>query len=142
MIKKRYIDRLLDALQYEANKLFIKQGEVDIAFKKETEENKDIENLIKRIELDTQVGDYRVVINYELKIVEIFKGNKLEVMTNFGKYGVTGLWTIVLEELENNGDIINAETGEFIEEATEDNKSPKKQINDDTMVQGLFENNK
>ena len=34
MIKKRYIDGLLDALQYEANKLFIKQGEVDIAFKK------------------------------------------------------------------------------------------------------------
>ena len=100
MIKKRYIDGLLDALQYEANKLFIKQGEIDIAFKKETEENKDIENLIKRIELDTQVGDYRVVINYELKIVEIFKGNKLEIMTNFGKYGVTGLWTMVLEEIE------------------------------------------
>ena len=95
MIKKRYIDGLLDALQYEANKFFIKQGEVDIAFK-----NKDIENLIKRIELDTQVGDYRVVINYELKIVEIFKGNKLEIMTNFGKYGVTGLWTMVLEEIE------------------------------------------
>ena len=99
MIKKRYIDGLLDALQYEANKLFIKQGEVDIAFKKETEENKNIENLIKRIELDTQVGDYRVVINYELKIVEIFKGNKLVIMTNFGKYGVTGLWSIVLEEI-------------------------------------------
>ena len=95
MIKKRYIDGLLDALQYEANKLFIKQGEVDIAFKKETEENKDIENLIKRIELDTQVGDYRVIINYELKIVEI-----LAIMTNFGKYGVTGLWTMVLEEIE------------------------------------------
>ena len=47
-----------------------------------------------------------------------------------------------IETLENNGDIINAETGEFIEETTEDNKSPKKQINDDTMVQGLFENNK
>ena len=47
-----------------------------------------------------------------------------------------------IEILENNGDIINAETGEFIEEDTEDNKSPKKQINDDTMVQGLFENNK
>lgn len=47
-----------------------------------------------------------------------------------------------IEILENNGDIINAETGEFIEETTEDNKSPKKQINDDTMVQGLFENNK
>ena len=47
-----------------------------------------------------------------------------------------------IEILENNGDIINAETGEFIEETTEDNKSPKKQINDDTMVQGFFENNK
>ena len=47
-----------------------------------------------------------------------------------------------IEILENNGDIINAETGEFIEEATEDNKSSKKQINVDTMVQGLFENNK
>lgn len=47
-----------------------------------------------------------------------------------------------IEILENNGDIINAETGEFIEESTEDNKNPKKQINDDTMVQGLFENNK
>ena len=47
-----------------------------------------------------------------------------------------------IEILENNGDIINAETGEFIEETTEDNKSSKKQINDDTMVQGLFENNK
>ena len=47
-----------------------------------------------------------------------------------------------IEILENNGDIINVETGEFIEEATEDNKSSKKQINDDTMVQGLFENNK
>ena len=44
-----------------------------------------------------------------------------------------------IEILENNGDIINAETDEFIEEATEDNKSSKKQINDDTMVQGLFE---
>ena len=47
-----------------------------------------------------------------------------------------------IEILENNGDIINAETGEFIEESTEDNKNPKKQIYDDTMVQGLFENNK
>lgn len=47
-----------------------------------------------------------------------------------------------IEILENNGDIINAETGEFIEESTEDNKNPKKQINDDTMVQGLFQNNK
>ena len=47
-----------------------------------------------------------------------------------------------IEILENNGDIINAETGEFIEEATEDNKSSKKQINDDTMVQGLFKDNK
>lgn len=100
MIKKRYIDGLLDALQYEAIKLFIKQGEVDIAFKEKIEENKDIENLIKRIKLDTQVGDYRVVINYELKIIEIFKGNKLEIITNFGKYGVTGLWTMVLEEIE------------------------------------------
>lgn len=47
-----------------------------------------------------------------------------------------------IEILENNGDIINAETGEFIEESTEDNKNPKKQINDDTMVQGLFKDNK
>ena len=99
MIKKRYIDGLLDALQHEANKLFIKKGEVDIVFREKIEENKDIENLIKRIGLDTQVGDYRVAINYELKIVEIFNGNKLEIMTNFGKYGVTGLWTIVLEEI-------------------------------------------
>ena len=43
-----------------------------------------------------------------------------------------------IEIIENNGDIINAETGEFIEEATEDNKSPKKQINDDTMIAGMF----
>ena len=100
MIKKRYIDGLLDALQYEATKLFIKKNDIYIKFKEELEENKDIEDLIRKIELDTQVGDYRVVINYEFKIVEIFKGNKLEVMTNFGKYGVTGLWTIVLEELE------------------------------------------
>lgn len=47
-----------------------------------------------------------------------------------------------IEILENNGDIINAETSEFIEESTEDNKNPKKQINDDTMVQGLFKDNK
>ena len=47
-----------------------------------------------------------------------------------------------IEIIESDGDIINVETGEFIEEATEDNKSPKKQINDDTMVQGLFENSK
>ena len=45
-------------------------------------------------------------------------------------------------EILENGDIINAETGEFIEEVAEDNKNSKKQINDDTMVQGLFENNK
>lgn len=47
-----------------------------------------------------------------------------------------------IEIIESDGDIINVETGEFIEEATEDNKSPKKHINDDTMVQGLFENSK
>ena len=47
-----------------------------------------------------------------------------------------------IEIIESDGDIINVETGEFIEEATEDNKSPKKQIYDDTMVQGLFENSK
>ena len=43
-----------------------------------------------------------------------------------------------IEIIENNGDIINAETGEFIEEAGE----TKKENYDDTMVQGLFENNK
>ena len=54
-----------------------------------------------------QVGDYRIRIDYEVKNIEIHKNNKFVCLRGFGKYGVTGIWAMILEEIEKDKVKIN-----------------------------------
>ena len=104
MLKAKFIDKILEAMQEEADRIFISRRDVDIYFKKNTDDegSAEISKFIQSLNLDEQVGEYRIRIDYEFKNIEIHKGTKFVCLRGFGKYGVTGIWTMILEEIEKD----------------------------------------
>ena len=91
-------------MEEEADRIFISRRDVDIYYKnlKDNEGNAEISEFIQSLNLEEQVGEYRVLIDYEFKNIEIHKGTKFVSLRGFGKYGVTGIWTMILEEIEKD----------------------------------------
>ena len=88
----------------EADRIWIDNKEVTVYFRdsKDVDGNVEILKHIYTLQLNKVVGDYRVLIDYEFKNIEIHKGTKFVSLRGFGKYGVTGIWTIILEEIEKD----------------------------------------
>ena len=104
MLKAKFIDKILEVMSEEADRIYITRRDIDIYFKKNTDDegSAEISKFIQSLNLDEQVGEYRIKIDYEFKNIEIHKGTKFECLRGFGKYGVTGIWTMILEELEKD----------------------------------------
>ena len=100
MIKKVYIDGLFLALSYEANKVFISKNDIDVYFKKDQEENKNILELIKGLGIDKVIEDYTISINFEFMTMEIHKGYKFKLLRKLGKDDIEKIWTITMVEID------------------------------------------
>lgn len=100
MIKKVYIDGLFLALSYEAKKVFIKRDDIDIKFKEDQEENKNILELIKGLGVNKLVGDYSITLNFEFMTLEIHKGYEFRLLRNIGKDDIDKIWTITMNEID------------------------------------------
>ena len=100
MIKKVYIDGLFLALSYEANKVFISKNDIDVYFKEDQEENKNILELIKGLGIHEVIGDYIVSIDFEFMTMEIHKGYKFKLLRNIGKDDIDKIWTITMVEID------------------------------------------
>ena len=104
MLKAKFIDKILEVMSEEADRIFISRRDVDIYYKnlKDNEGYAEISEFIQSLNLEEQVGEYRICIDYEFKNIEIHRNNKFVCLRGFGKYGVTGIWTKILEELEKD----------------------------------------
>ena len=104
MLKAKFIDKILEVMQDEAHKIWIDNKEVTVYFKdsKDVEGNAEILKHIYTLQLNKVVGEYRIRIDYEFKNIEIHRGTKFVCLRGFGKYGVTGIWTMILEEIEKD----------------------------------------
>lgn len=100
MIKKVYIDGLFLALSYEASKIFISKNDIDIKFKEDQEENKNILELIKGLGIDKVIGDYTISIDFEFMILEIHKKYDFKVLRKLGKDDIDKIWTITMVEID------------------------------------------
>ena len=109
MLKAKFIDKILETMQEEADRIWIDNKEVTVCFKdsKDVDGNVEILEHIYTLQLNKVVGDYRVLIDYEHEIVEIHKGTKLISLANFIWLGNTELWTMILEEIEKDKVKIN-----------------------------------
>ena len=104
MLKAKFIDKILEVMVDEADRIFISRRDVDIYYKnlKDDEGSAEISEFIQSLNLEEQVGEYRICIDYKYEIVEIHKGTKLIAFANFIWLGNTKLWTKILEEIEND----------------------------------------
>ena len=100
MIKKVYIDGLFLALSYEASKVFISKNDIDIKFKEDQEENKNILELIKGLGVNKLVGDYNISIDFEFMVLEIHKKYDFKVLRKLGKDDIDKIWTITMIEID------------------------------------------
>lgn len=114
MLKARFIDKILEALRDEARKIKIFGNtfltyfyENDNKNKYEQEkrliEEREILDVLMQLKFNKVLNKYKldeIVIDYELNNIEIkYKTGKV-ITKNLGKYGITGLWTMVMEILE------------------------------------------
>lgn len=104
MLKAKFIDKILEVMQEEAHKIWIDNKEVTVYFKdsKDVDGNAEILKHIYTLQLNKVAGEYRIRIDYEFKNVEIHKGTKFVCLRGFGKYGVTRIWTMILEDLKKD----------------------------------------
>lgn len=104
MLKAKFIDKILEVMQEEADRIWIDNKEVTVYFSdsKDVDGNAEILKYIYTLQLNKVVGEYRISIDYKFKNIEIHKNNKFVCLRGFGKYGVTGIWTMILEELEKD----------------------------------------
>ena len=103
MIKARFIDKILEALGYEAGKIKIFDNTSLIYFYDDRSEKEKMVEVISCLELKKIVEKYNlseIVIDYGLKTLRIETKNGKVITKNLGKYGITGLWTMVMEILE------------------------------------------
>ena len=112
MLKARFIDKILEALGDEAGKIKIFDNTSLVYFYNTSDdkeqENQEIINILCQLKLEETIEKYNlseIVIDYGLKTLEIEYKNGKVITKNLGRYGATGLWTIVMEILEGkNGD--------------------------------------
>ena len=104
MLKAKFIDKILEVMQEEADRIWIDNKEVTVYFSdsKDVDGNAEILKHIYILQLNKVVGEYRISIDYKFKNIEIHKNNKFVCLRGFGKYGVTGIWMMILEELEKD----------------------------------------
>ena len=106
MLKARFIDKILEALGEEAGKIKIFDNTSLIYFYDNIneEEKEKIVEVIKCLELKKIVEKYNlseITIDYGLKNLRVETKNGKIIIKNLGKYGTTGLWTMVMEILES-----------------------------------------
>lgn len=109
MLKAKFIDKILEAMQDEADRIWIDNKEVTVYFKdsRDVDGNAEILKHIYTLKLNEAVGEYRIRIDYEFKNIEIHKNNKFVCLRNF-KSCDNKIWTTILEDLKkdkvkNNG---------------------------------------
>ena len=109
MLKAKFIDKILEVMSEEANRIWIDNKEVTVCFKdsKDVDGNAEILKHIYTLKLNKVVEDYRVSIDYELKTIEIHRKSSFVCLRNFNSCNGK-IWTSILEEIEkdkvkNNG---------------------------------------
>lgn len=103
MLKAKFIDKILEVMQEEADRIWIDNKEVTVYFKdsRDVEGNAEILKHIYTLKLNEAVGDYRIRIDYEFKNIEIHKGTKFVCLRNFNSCD-NKIWTAILEEIEED----------------------------------------
>ena len=107
MLKARFIDKILEALGYEAGKIKIFDNTSLVYFYNsdddKKQENQEIINILYQLKLKETVKKYdlsEIVIDYGLKTLMVVTKKGRVITKNLSKYGTTGLWTMVMEILE------------------------------------------
>ena len=103
MLKGKFIDKILEVMADETDRIFISRRDIDIYYKnlKDNEGNAEISEFIQSLNLEEQVGEYRIRIDYEFKNIEIHKGTKFVCLRNFNSCNGK-VWTTILEEIEKD----------------------------------------
>lgn len=103
MLKTKFVDKILEVMSEEADRIFISRRDVDIYYKnlKDDEGNAEISEFIQSLNLAEQVGEYRICIDYEFKNIEIHKGTKFVCLRNFNSCNGK-IWTNILAEIEQD----------------------------------------
>ena len=103
MLKAKFIDKILEVMADEADRIWIDNKEVTVYFRdsKDVDGNAEILKHIYKLQLNKAVGEYRVLIAYEFKNIEIHKGTKFVCLRNF-KSCDNKIWTSILEEIEED----------------------------------------
>ncbi|WP_336019552.1 hypothetical protein [Fusobacterium polymorphum] len=103
MLKAKFIDKILEAMQEEADRIWIDNKEVTVYFRdsKDVDGNAEILKHIYTLQLNKVVEDYRVSIDYELKTIEIHRKSSFVCLRNFNSCN-NKIWTAILEEIEED----------------------------------------
>ena len=103
MLKAKFIDKILETMQEEADRIWIDNKEVTVCFKdsKDVDGNAEILKHIYTLQLNKVVEDYRVSIDYELKTIEIHRKSSFVCLRNFNSCN-NKIWTAILEEIEED----------------------------------------
>ena len=103
MLKAKFIDKILEVMQEEADRIWIDNKEVTVYFKdsRDVEGNAEILKHIYALQLNKAVEDYRVSIDYELKTIEIHRKSSFVCLRNFRSCD-NKIWTAILEDIEKD----------------------------------------
>ena len=103
MLKAKFIDKILEVMQEEADRIWIDNKEVTVCFKdsKDVDGNAEILKHIYTLKLNEVMGEYKIRIDYEFKNIEIHKGTKFVCLRNFNSYNGK-VWTTILEDIEKD----------------------------------------
>lgn len=101
MLKAKFIDKILETMQEEADRIWIDNKEVTVYFRnsRDVEGNAEILKHIYTLKLNEIMGEYRICIDYEFKNIEIHRNNKFVCLRNFNSCE-NKIWTAILEDLE------------------------------------------
>ena len=103
MLKAKFIDKILEVMSEEADRIYITRRDVDIYFKENTDDegSAEISKFIQSLNLDEQVGEYRICIDYEFKNIEIHRKSSFVCLRNFNSCN-NKIWTSILEEIQKD----------------------------------------
>ncbi|WP_338998300.1 hypothetical protein LC560_07900 [Fusobacterium animalis] len=103
MLKAKFVDKILEVMQEEADRIWIDNKEVTVYFKdsRDVESNAAILKHIYTLKLNEAVGEYKIGIDYELKNIEIHKGTNFICLRNFNSCNGK-IWSIILDEIEED----------------------------------------
>ena len=106
MLKAKFIDKILEVMQEEADRIWIDNKEVTVCFKdsKDVDGNAEILKHIYTLKLNEVMGEYKIRIDYEFKNIEIHKGTKFVCLRNFNSCN-NKIWTAILEEIEEDKEL-------------------------------------